>query len=190
MTDWDDETRWPAWVREPVVLAPSDPGWQQAGVVEAARLTSLCGPDAVGSVHHIGSTAVPGLPAKPILDFAVASRSRHRTAEHLADALTAAPGEDWVLVPDGLHPLPIRLLVRVVDGRRHTHLQVVDQDDPHLARLLAFRDALRADPRARDTYARAKQASAEAHADDRSSYTDGKAAVIAETLRSVGVEPA
>jgi GrpB-like predicted nucleotidyltransferase (UPF0157 family) len=160
--------------------------WAAVGAAEAARLTRLLDDNATGPVHHIGSTAVPGLCAKPILDFAVASTDRHATAEQLGEQL----GGDWALIPDGLHPLPVRLLVHVVRGRRHTHLQVMDLSDPHLGRLLAFRDALRCSPEARDAYSAAKREAALAHRDDRQSYTDAKVGVIAETLRRVGVAPA
>ena len=175
---WQEPSRWPAWVTEPVALHPPDPAWAEAGRSEAARLTALLDEAAVPPVHHIGSTAVPDLAAKPILDFAVASTDRHATAHGLHVRLD----EDWVLVPDGLHPLPIRLLVRVVGLRRHSHLQVIDVGDPHLGRLLAFRDALRADPEARASYAAAKRTAATAHTEDRAAYTAAKAASIAETL--------
>ena len=184
--DWDDRSTWPAWVAEEVALAPHDPRWLEDGRREAARLTTMLDDAATGSVAHIGSTAVTGLAAKPILDFVVASTDRHRTAVHLAAQL----GDPWVLIPDGLHPLPIRLLVRVEDGRRHSHLQVVDPSDAHLQRLLAFRDALRADREARDAYAAVKSAAAESLGRDRAAYTEAKAEVIATILRGVGVEPA
>lgn len=183
---WAEPDRWPAWVTEEVRMAPSDPTWAEQGAAQARRLTDLLGDRVTGPVRHIGSTAVPGLVAKPIIDLAAAAPDRHGTAEWLHDRL----GPGWALVPDGLHPLPIRLLVRVVDGRRHTHLQLVAPDDPHLDRLLALRDAMRADPAARAAYAAAKVAAAQAHAEDRGAYTDAKAETIAEILRSVGVTPA
>lgn len=184
--DWDDESTWPAWVTEDIALVRHDPRWLEDGRAEAIRLTGLLDDAGTGAVEHIGSTSVPGLAAKPILDFVVASSDRHRTAEHLA----AQFDDSWVLVPDGLHPLPIRLLVRVQDGRRHTHLQVVDEGDPHLQRLLAFRDALTADSDAREAYGDVKSAAAKALGGDRAAYTDAKAQIIAEILLGVGVRPA
>lgn len=110
--DWGDETTWPGWMTEGITLVDHDPVWLARGEEEAERLTGLLDAHAVTDVQHIGSTAVPGLPAKPILDFAVASEDRNRTATNLAAQLD----DTWVLVPDGLHPLPIRLLIRVVDA--------------------------------------------------------------------------
>lgn len=66
----------------------------------------------------------------------------------------------------------------------------MDHGDPHLGRLLAFRDALRTSPEARDAYSAAKREAALANRNDRQSYTDAKAGVIAETLRHVGIAPA
>ncbi len=184
--DWDSPTTWPDWLTAPITLAEPDARWLRAGGAEAARLTHLLGDMADGPVEHIGSTAVPGLRAKPVLDFAVASAQRDAAAKWMAAAL----GPDWVLVPDRLHPLPVRLLIRVVDDRRHTHLQILHAGDPHLERLVGFRDALQADIQARRAYEHVKNAAAEAHGEDRARYTARKAEIVASILRGVGIEPA
>ncbi|MEU5235023.1 GrpB family protein, partial [Streptomyces anulatus] len=59
----------PAWAYERAEVRPSDPRWAVRAQTEAARLTELLAPWLVDGVEHIGSTAVPGLAAKPVIDL-------------------------------------------------------------------------------------------------------------------------
>jgi GrpB-like predicted nucleotidyltransferase (UPF0157 family) len=58
-----------AWATEPVDLVDADPGWIVRGEQERAHLATLLAPWLVGRVEHVGSTAIPELPAKPIIDL-------------------------------------------------------------------------------------------------------------------------
>jgi len=134
-----------------VALGSSDPAWSAAAEREIETLRLALGPAI--DVHHIGSTAVGGLEAKPILDLAVALPGE-RFESSLAAVIPALErvGYRFVAVRGGLYfekgPHPVR-----------THaLQVHAADSPVLAMLLRFRDALREDPSLRRDYAHIKAA--------------------------------
>lgn len=130
----------------------------------------------VGDVHHVGSTAVPGLEAKPIIDILVGVgdlRGSRRCFEPLAglDYLYAPylPGEmHWFCKP---HP-----------SRRTHHLHLVPEGSRRYRDELAFRDSLRADPSAAVEYAALKRRLASEFAHDRDSYTEAKSAFIRDVL--------
>jgi GrpB-like predicted nucleotidyltransferase (UPF0157 family) len=164
-----------------VRLLPSDPGWPQAFQRLAAELRATLGQLAV-AVEHVGSTAVPGLAAKPILDVAIG----------------LAPGADPDRVITALRPLGYQFrgdkgdeggLLLVLEDRpahRIAHLHLVRHGDVQWRRYLALRDRLRADPAARAAYARLKGRLAGQFAGDRRAYTAAKAAFIVELLSEDG----
>jgi GrpB-like predicted nucleotidyltransferase (UPF0157 family) len=131
-----------------LALAPHDPAWAGAFDAEAARIRAAL-PDAAFEIDHIGSTAVPGLPAKPILDIAM--RAGADDEPRIADGLVALGYIDRGLRSG-------RLFIRLRDGDVRTHnLHLYRPDDPDCRDQIAFRDALRADPNLRDRYAVLKQ---------------------------------
>jgi GrpB-like predicted nucleotidyltransferase (UPF0157 family)/pimeloyl-ACP methyl ester carboxylesterase len=159
---WDD----------PVELVPWDPAWATRFARERAAIADVLG-DRVGAIEHIGSTAVEGLAAKPVIDIAVG----------VADsaAIDAAAGR---LRAAGYAPSPDRevghrFALRRGDGRRLAHAHVVVHDGPWWRDHVGFRDLLRADVRLRDAYAAHKRELAARHAGDREAYTDAKARFVA-----------
>jgi GrpB-like predicted nucleotidyltransferase (UPF0157 family) len=133
-------------------------------------------------VHHVGSTAVPGLCAKPILDVVVSIPDFERGLE-LAPALERfgyefRPGEE---IPDRHY------FRRKVDGIRTHHLSLAEPASRHHAVTLAFRDALRSDPARAEAYATLKRDLARRFPMDRVSYTEGKSVFVREVLAGVGV---
>lgn len=172
-------TEWPAWATERVEVQDADDAWQRHGEQARRRLGRVLAPWLVAPVEHVGSTAVPGLPAKPILDLQVA----------VAD-LAHASQFSAVLAPDGWHRVPPKLdarawrrfFVRVVDGRRDAHLHVMTQASARWAEQLTFRDALRSDTRLAQSYAELKITLATQHADDREAYSAAKTDFIRAVL--------
>jgi GrpB-like predicted nucleotidyltransferase (UPF0157 family) len=160
-----------------VHLAPADPAWAAAFAAERERLwAALRGLAAV--VEHVGSTAVPGLPAKPILDLLIGRPAGSEVAAYVA-ALEAA-GYRY----RGEHGIPGRhYFVRDASDKRRTHhIHLVEHDGELWRSHLAFRDYLRRVPARAAAYAALKQELAERHRNDRAAYTAGKSAFIAETL--------
>jgi GrpB-like predicted nucleotidyltransferase (UPF0157 family) len=163
--------------RHTVRLVAHEPEWHMLFAAEADAIRSHVGDIAV-DIQHVGSTAVPGLLAKPILDIAVAVSTPDAVrlaADRLRDAGYLDRGSAG---RDGGH-----LLVKeVAPDVRAVHVHVVEITDPQWGDYLRFRDTLRADEVLRGAYAELKTGLLEAHAGDRRAYTAGKHAFIRDIL--------
>ncbi|MEV0899407.1 dephospho-CoA kinase [Actinoplanes sp. NPDC049802] len=156
-------------------ILPPDPEWPRAAARLVARIRHGLG-DGVG-VFHIGSTAVPGLPAKDIIDLMIGVRTLAEAdalAGKLADlGFPARPGE-W---SDHAHGIPggtwPKRLHGCADPGYRVNLHVRVTGSPGWRFALLMRDHLRAVPAARDAYAVAKQELA-SHHDDRAGYALAK----------------
>lgn len=172
---------WPAWATEPVEVHPADPAWQQRGRAEAGRLDAALARWLTAPVEHVGSTAVPGLAAKPVLDLQAAVADLD-CAEDVAAVLAPA---GWHYVPPDLDGRPYRrFLVLVVDDRRAAHLHLLPTGSRTWRDQLAFRDALRSDPLLVQRYAALKRRLAAELAGDREGYTRAKAGFVAAALEA------
>jgi GrpB-like predicted nucleotidyltransferase (UPF0157 family) len=133
----------------------------------------------VTAVEHIGSTSVPGLAAKPIIDVMVAIRS-------LADApACVAPLEaiGYEYVPEHEAVMPERRFFRRGSrGAGTHHLHMVERSSAFWEEHLLFRDYLRAHPEAAAGYEKLKRSLAAAHGSDRRAYTEAKADFILATV--------
>jgi GrpB-like predicted nucleotidyltransferase (UPF0157 family) len=128
---------------------------------------------------NIGSTAIPGLLAKPIIDLQAAVVDLHD-----ADPIVAALApHDWHYVDPDLDRRPWRrFFIKVTDGRRSAHLHVMTINSPRWNQQIAFRDALCTDPSLILEYAALKRALAAKHTADREIYTAAKADFIRSVL--------
>lgn len=165
----------------PVVLLAHDPAWADAARLEADRFAALLSPGSVVATHHIGSTSIPGIHAKPILDLLPVVRD-HAALDEARTALEHAGYAWW-----GEYGLVgRRYLTRDRDGARHAHLHVYEEGAPSIARHLAFRDYLCAHPDVARAYD-AEKARALAAKSDSYGYAEEKDAFVrrveAEALR-------
>jgi GrpB-like predicted nucleotidyltransferase (UPF0157 family) len=144
------------------------PDWPLAFEQEAERLRSLLGNDLV-AIHHIGSTSVPGLAAKPIIDLLPVARSV-LVIEEKTPQLEATGYRYW-----GEYGLPgRRYFTRDQDGYRTHTIHIYGQGDPDIERHLALHDYLRAHPAVRDEYAAVKRAAYAQYPADIDGYSDSK----------------
>jgi GrpB-like predicted nucleotidyltransferase (UPF0157 family)/GNAT superfamily N-acetyltransferase len=161
---------------EPIELSDYDRRWPDLFERERAALDAAIGVWATGGIHHVGSTAVPGLAAKPIVDILVGveglevSRACFESLASLDYLYAPYRSEEmhWLCKP---HP-----------SRRTHHLHLVPSDSDRFADELRFRDRLRADPDTARAYAKLKDELAARFRDDREAYTDAKAEFIVEIL--------
>jgi GrpB-like predicted nucleotidyltransferase (UPF0157 family) len=169
---------------EPIVVAPYDRKWPRRFEAERLLLERVLAPWLDGGIHHIGATSVPGLAAKPIIDMMAGVRDLD-AARAAFQPLTA---HDYVLAPhrpDIAHHFskPSPRLSELTHG-----LHLTKPGSDLWRERLAFRDALRADPKLVAAYASLKHRLAGEHPADIAAYTAGKRSFVAEVLATAGVE--
>ena len=159
---------------KPVEVVTYDPQWITRFRVEAERLRMLFGPEVL-AIHHIGSTAVPGITAKPIIDILLEVRDIDRIDSY--NGRMRALGYD----PRGAYGLPRRRYFPRVENGSHTfHVHTWQHGDSEIARHLAFRDYMIAHPDEALAYGRLKQELVERFAGDKEQYIAGKDAYCQE----------
>lgn len=161
-------------IHEAVRLQAYDFSWPAAYAAERERLLRVI-PGVFLDLQHIGSTAVPGLAAKPIIDI-MAGVASMAVAESVAAPLCACGYTTSAEFNASLSDR--KWFMRWADGHRTHHLHVVVHESQAWHERLRFRDALRADPALAARYAELKARSAEQHANDREAYTDAKAGFV------------
>jgi len=157
-----------------IELAEYDPAWPALYAREERRLRSLLGERAV-RVEHVGSTAVPGLPAKPIVDVALEVPDSADEAAYVPD-LEAAGYALRIREPEWLE----HRLVKGPDTNVNVHVFSAGCDE--VERMLRFRDRLRADAADRERYAQAKRELAAREWRYVQQYADAKSGVVADIL--------
>lgn len=165
-------------LHEPVELAEWSADWAQQFLQEKKRLRHLLGP-AAGRIEHFGSTAITGMPAKPIIDMLVEVPSLSWVRDTLAAKLAplgyqlfwrpATPGDTDVAYA--------WFIKRDRNGRRTHHLHMLLPDSADWQKL-QFRDHLQANPTVAEAYARLKRRAASEFANDRKAYNAAKDAFI------------
>ncbi len=161
--------------QEPVIIRAYDPAWPAQFGAIAAPIRALLGPLAL-SVEHVGSTSVPGLAAKPIIDLDVVISSRlllPQVLERLAGLGYIHRGDLGIPGREAFH-WPTHL-------PRH-HLYVCAVDVPNLHEHLLFRDYLRQHPQAAQEYGALKERLAEQFGDDREAYSEAKTEFVQRVL--------
>jgi GrpB-like predicted nucleotidyltransferase (UPF0157 family) len=155
---------------------PYDPSWPVRFEKERVAIAEAIGESIVGGIHHVGSTAVPGLEAKPIIDILVRVRSLEGSRacfEPLAQiGYMYAP-----YLPEEMH-----WFCKPHPSRRTHHLHLVPVGTQRYTDELAFRDRLRADPQAAEEYLALKRDLARRFSHDREAYTDAKSSFVRRVL--------
>lgn len=181
----DEEHMAAAWVDgatppvDPIVITESDPEWPRRFLDHAEAISQALGDGAL-RIEHVGSTSVPGLPAKPIIDIDV----------HVADS-----SAEQHYVP-ALQAIGYRLIIREPWWNEHRMLvtpQMTDRVNLHVfpadasepLRHLLFRDWLRSHPEHRERYAAAKRDLARSTADSPADYNLAKNEVIDEIFARI-----
>ena len=169
-------------VEDPVVVVPYDESWPSLFEEERARIERAIGPW-VEEIEHVGSTAVTGLAAKPVIDIMAGVKSLD-DSPILVERLV---GLGYEYVPEFERVLPFRRYFRKMrEGRRTHQIHLVERSNAEWwDRHLLFRDYLRANPEIAGEYARLKHELSGRFGEDREAYTDAKADFISEVVRRV-----
>ena len=154
----------------PVRLAEPDPAWPAQYAREEKRIRTALGRRAV-QVEHVGSTSVPGLAAKPVIDIVLTVRDSADEAAYVRDLEAAG----YVLQFREPGWYEHRLLR---DRNPDVQIHVFTVCSPEVARMLAFRDRLRTRPEERQLYERTKRDLAARRWDYVQDYADAKSAVL------------
>ena len=158
-----------------VEVVPHDPKWQEAFAIESRRITAALG-RTVATIHHIGSTAIPNIYAKPIIDLLVEVNNIievDRQNPSMASLGYEAMGEFGI--PDRRY---FRKNNR--EGIRTHHIHVFKVDSAQVGRHLRFRDYIIAHPKEARRYSDLKRKLAKEHPTNIDGYMDGKDRFIQE----------
>ena len=151
-----------------VRIVEYDPAWAELAAAEIGRIAAAVGEAAVG-VEHVGSTAVPGLAAKPIVDLQIAVAEVGRRDLYVEQL----EGIGYLFVPDPDSP-DFHFFAKPAARPRSFHLHVCAAGSEDERRHLAVRDYLRAHPEEAAGYAALKRELAARHPGDRLAYIEGK----------------
>lgn len=162
---------------EPISLYPYDSAWPGMFEAERQQLERLLMRWLAGPIEHIGSTAVPGMLAKPVIDIMAAVHSLAASS----DAKFAIAEIGYVYFP--YRPEQMHWFCKPSPERRTHHLHLVPIDSTLWNDRLVFRDYLKAVPQAATEYRELKVRLAAKYRNDREAYTDGKAEFVAMVLR-------
>ena len=171
-------------VKEHVAVVPYDPRWPVMFHEEKEHLLSCLPKALIKRIEHFGSTAVPGLAAKPIIDMLVEVKSLDEARETTPQILEAR-GYDYFWRPtwgDDTPPFYAWFIKRDSQGNRTHHIHMVEAHFEHWDRLL-FRDYLVEHHRVAVEYSMFKQKLSDIHQNDRVAYTKAKTDFIMQVTK-------
>jgi GrpB-like predicted nucleotidyltransferase (UPF0157 family) len=169
---------------ELIVVESYDAEWPRRFEVECAVLERVLAPWLEGGIHHIGSTAVPGLASKPIIDMMAGVRD----LQEARAAFGSLGNESYVYAPHrpGIAHHFAKPSVRLRETSHGLHLTEPGSD--LWRERLAFRDALRGDRALADEYEALKLQLGQEHSKDGTAYTAGKRDFVIRVLAGVGIQ--
>lgn len=163
-----------------IALVAYDPRWPGMFAEEESRLRTALGPHGILDIQHFGSTAIPGLRAKPIIDILIAVPALHLARERFVTPLDALGYAFWADNPKTDRLFFVKGLPPYGTGRTH-HVHVAEPGAEPWQRL-PFRDYLRAHPEAAKRYEALKLDLVRRYRDDREAYTAAKEDFVQEIL--------
>jgi GrpB-like predicted nucleotidyltransferase (UPF0157 family) len=161
-----------------IELVPYSTAWPEQFASEARLLQAVLGPWLAGEIQHIGSTAVPGLTAKPVIDIMAPVSG----LEEALPAVEALRDLEYVHFPYKRDEM--LWFCKPSPAHRTHHLHLVPASSALWQRRLVFRDALRREPALAAEYEQLKVRLAAAHPGDREAYTEGKSPFIQAVVKA------
>lgn len=171
-------------VREQVIVVDYDPEWPERFDEEKKHLTECIPPGVIGRIEHFGSTAVPGMAAKPVIDMLVEAVSLEKVRK-IVPPILESQGYDYFWRPtwgDDVPPYYAWFIKRDAEKNRTHHIHMVESNFEHWDRLL-FRDYLIEHPEEAAAYKKLKLELAGRYSQDRVRYTEAKTEFITRITR-------
>jgi len=166
-----------------IIVVPYQNDWPNKFAGERAVLQTIF-PGSVFQIEHVGSTAVPGLSAKPIIDIMIGASS----LSEINERIEAARSLGYEYMPQHEQAIPLRrFFAKPIVRPRHFHVHAVTVNSAFWHDHLLFRDALRNDSRLTNEYAALKSKLARQFGEDREAYTDAKSSFISSALTAARI---
>lgn len=163
--------------RAPVVLEEYDSSWPSKFEEERAHLMAIAGEWYYGSIEHVGSTAVPGMVAKPVIDIMFGVKSLEESKPAI-DTLVASGYQYWPYKTGVMH-----WFCKPSDVFRTHHLHLIPFESPLWQERIKFRELLRSNEGVAIQYAKLKRELATTYKEDREVYTEKKWPFIQQVLQ-------
>ncbi len=163
-------------VKRKVEIKEYDPQWKQEYEKEKEKLVGIFS-DIVVDIHHIGSTAIPKIKAKPIIDIMVVVEDINKVDEYNEDMIELG------YTPKGEFGIENRRFFPKGENERSHHVHVFPKGDPEVKKHLNFRDYLRAHPKEARQYSQLKEVLAAKYYYNIDKYIEGKNDFIQEIDR-------
>ncbi|QOR64977.1 GrpB family protein [Cytobacillus suaedae] len=181
MNDIPEEQSYPVWANEKIEIVEANPNWLAIGEQEIEKLLSLLSKYGINDIQHYGSTSIPNLAAKPIIDL-MAKTDTFQKTNTIASVLA---NYDWHFVPPHLDNRPWqRFFVKVIDGKRVAHLHIMLEGEERWDKQLLFRDLLLNSQQLVNQYTILKKELSTKYKNDREEYTKAKTEFINYVLNS------
>jgi GrpB-like predicted nucleotidyltransferase (UPF0157 family)/GNAT superfamily N-acetyltransferase len=181
----DDGTelfRYEIYKNDSIELVPFDSQWPVMAELEIKKLRDILPNNNVIDVQHVGSTAIPGMLAKPIIDIQIAVVSLEAIKSIAIDELKKVGYEYWYENPDPERMFFVKGMPPFGERRTH-HVHIVEPTSKHWFGKIAFRDYLISHPEAAKEYEQLKIELAKQHTFDREEYTNAKTKFVNDILQ-------
>jgi len=165
-----------------VLLEEYNPKWPKMAIDEIEYLKKLLPHEHILDIQHVGSTAIPGMVAKPIIDIQIAVDSLVAAKEFAINILEANGYVYWYDNPDPERMFFVKGMPPFGEKRTH-HVHICEPSCPQWPNKILFRDYLIAHPEKAHQYATLKMELSEQHGYDREKYTDAKKQFVEEILK-------
>jgi GrpB-like predicted nucleotidyltransferase (UPF0157 family) len=153
---------------------------------EITKLCSVLPAKKIIDIQHVGSTAIPGISAKPIIDIQIAATSLEEMKVIAIPALQKLGYEYWFENPDPERMFFVKGMPPFGEKRTH-HVHIVEPSSKHWQGKILFRDYLIAHPEVAETYQQLKIKLAQQYTHDREQYTDAKTNFINDILQKATI---
>ena len=155
--------------------------WPMIASIEIKKLREVLSSSKIIDIQHVGSTATPGISAKPIVDIQIAVNSLEEMKVIAIPALQKLGYEYWYENPDPERMFFVKGMPPFGDNRTH-HVHIFEQTSKHWRRKINFRDYLIAHPEIAKEYQKLKNKLAEEYTYDREAYTNAKGEFVNKIL--------